>query len=126
MILGHGVEDEELLHVIAMGNRESWRPNIKAKSCKLAWLDANAKMDVLTRVLPFSLSFFYIQLYLFIYVQILLKDDLILVNGIRAVVEPEEETSVAMALLHLFVADNKDSLILRNFIRKEVQQAGNI
>jgi len=44
------LEDDELLNVIALGKRESWRPNIKAKSCKLTWLDANSKMDVLSRV----------------------------------------------------------------------------
>eukprot|EP00026_Physarum_polycephalum_P001440 Phypoly_transcript_01441.p1 GENE.Phypoly_transcript_01441~~Phypoly_transcript_01441.p1 ORF type:complete len:1034 (+),score=181.95 Phypoly_transcript_01441:244-3345(+) len=97
----HALEDEELFNVIALGKHESWRPNIKAKSCKLAWLDANAKMDVLSRIL--------------------LKDDLTLVNGLRSVAEPEEEVGIAMALLHLFVAHNKESILLRNFIRKDVQ-----
>ena len=41
-------------------------------------------------------------------------------------VEPEDEAGVAMALLHLFVANNKESILLRNFIRRDVQATGMI
>jgi len=54
-----------------------------------------------------------------------MKDDFQLVNALRTVVEVEDEASVAISLVHLFTHNKNESPLLRNFIRKEVQNAGN-
>lgn len=53
-----------------------------------------------------------------------MRDDLGLVNAVASVADAEEEPGVAMALVHLFITNNKEAVLLRNFIRREVQQAG--
>jgi hypothetical protein len=95
------VDAEELSAMVAnLSKKEPWKIPVKQVSCKLDWLDSGMKSNTI--------------------LQMLLREDMSLVSAFRDVLEGDDQTIVANALVHLSESANKQ--ILRNLIRHDVDK----